>query len=71
MAKKQTVLFIDAGHGGLDPMTKQYLTAEPNNMCSLSLKAVCENDNWGIDFSLNERCTIFANSGNIISTLII
>lgn len=26
MAKKQTVLFIDAGHGGLDPMTKEYLT---------------------------------------------
>jgi len=23
---KQTVLFIDAGHGGLDPMTKEYLT---------------------------------------------
>lgn len=26
MSKKQTVLFIDAGHGGLDPMTKQYMT---------------------------------------------
>ena len=23
---KQTILFIDAGHGGLDPMTKEYLT---------------------------------------------
>jgi len=26
MSKKQTVLFIDAGHGGLHPMTKEYLT---------------------------------------------
>jgi N-acetylmuramoyl-L-alanine amidase len=25
---KQTILFIDAGHGGLDPMTKKYLTPE-------------------------------------------
>lgn len=25
---KQTVLFIDAGHGGVDPMTKEYLTPE-------------------------------------------
>lgn len=26
MNQKQTVLFIDAGHGGLDPMTGEYLT---------------------------------------------
>ena len=25
---KQTILFVDAGHGGLHPMTKEYLTSE-------------------------------------------
>jgi hypothetical protein len=25
---KQTILYIDAGHGGLDPITRKYLTPE-------------------------------------------
>ena len=28
MANKQTILFVDMGHGGLDPMTREYLTSE-------------------------------------------
>jgi hypothetical protein len=26
----QTILFVDMGHGGLDPMTQEYLTPEIN-----------------------------------------
>jgi N-acetylmuramoyl-L-alanine amidase len=56
---KQTILFIDAGHGGLDPMTKKYLTPENIGKKTLHTNGKAYHDNgWFYEGHFNRQ---FAN----------
>jgi N-acetylmuramoyl-L-alanine amidase len=53
---KQTILFIDAGHGGLDPMTKEYLTPEKIGKKTLhSNGKAYHNNGWFYEGNFNRQ----------------
>lgn len=53
---KQTVLYIDAGHGGLDPMTKEYLTPEKTGKKTLHTNGKAyHNNGWFYEGHFNRQ----------------